>query len=142
MYLHISIRYQFSIIPLPKLFLIAGRKIADGKGSNRSKLFCPWKSIQHLSKLKHWKNYLLEFPGLVTFFSFFPPSCNLIWTFFERCCIYIKISVKMFCDVNASIWIFALIQYIHFTDPFFKKSVTNYCVLFSFLYQNIIIFCK
>ena len=38
MWLHICICYQFSIIRLPKLFLWAGWKVAEGKGFNRSKL--------------------------------------------------------------------------------------------------------
>ena len=55
--------YLLSIFPsfhYQNFFLSAGWKVAEGKGFNRSKLFCRWKSIQHLSTLTHWKNYLLE----------------------------------------------------------------------------------
>ena len=73
MWLHIY--YQFSIISLPKLFLIAGWKVAEGKGFNRSKLFCQWKSIQHLPTLTHRKNYLLEALsfGYIPFYFFHHP---------------------------------------------------------------------
>ena len=136
MWLHIY--YQFSIISLPKLFLIAGWKVAEGKGFNRSKLFCQWKSIQHLPTLTHRKNYLLEalsFGYIPFYFSHHPVT--------EFAHLYKNISKKNFFDVKCIIHLNIQSYTIYtFYGPFFQEECDQLLPAVLFLFSEYHFLCK